>query len=160
MSRETENGDEEQAPVTTKEDLVREEEKHRRMIEKAGTASTLRIVVEEFDEARERIIEQAKRAEETGEGTDVKHVGFSTPEQLREMLTPRRIELIESLMGEPAESITALARRLDRNYPEVHDDVMLLKESDIVRVEKDGGRSKVTVPYERVEYEGVITAGS
>ena len=48
------------------------------------------------------------------------------------ILTPRRLELVRSLMDAPAESMRDLADRLDRDIRQVHDDLQILSEYRIV----------------------------
>jgi predicted transcriptional regulator len=49
-------------------------------------------------------------------------------------------------MDAPAESIRALADRLDRDVRQVHDDVQLLSEYRIVHFEERGGAKRPFVP--------------
>jgi predicted transcriptional regulator len=78
---------------------------------------------------------------------------------LRAVLTARRVELIRSLMNEPAPSMSALADRLDRNPAEVHDDLHLLAEYNIVHFREGDGRAKSpTVPYDTIELSASISA--
>lgn len=65
-------------------------------------------------------------------------------------------------MDAPAESIRALADRLDRDVRQVHDDVQLLSEYRIVHFEERGGAKRSFVPSEtvRIEVELGTPAGS
>lgn len=74
---------------------------------------------------------------EDGEQTEAV-VSFETAEGIRRLLTEHRLELLRSLMGAPAGSITDLAERLDRSYAVVHDDVEILAEYGIVKFRQDG----------------------
>jgi predicted transcriptional regulator len=60
--------------------------------------------------------------------------------------TGRRVELLESLRREPAESIRALARRLGRDRKNVHADVQALVTVGLVSVEGQ----RLTAPYAEV----------
>lgn len=62
------------------------------------------------------------------------------------LFTPRRVELLEALRQEPADSIRALARRLGRDQKNVHADVQALMTVGLV--ERDGER--LTAPYAEV----------
>jgi predicted transcriptional regulator len=94
-------------------------------------------------------------------GEDVPHVvSFGRVSDLRGLLTDRRVEIIQSVMDDSPASISALAKRLDRDYRTVYEDVELLAEYNIVHYRKGQGRSKrLYVPYERIEFSGVITRG-
>ena len=89
---------------------------------------TLRITIASADEAFDEAVEAAGAAE-AGEQHDA-GVSFETAEGIRTLLTDLRLELLRSLMGQPAESITDLADRLDRSYSAVHGDVEVLAEWD------------------------------
>lgn len=62
------------------------------------------------------------------------------------LFTPRRVKLLEALRQEPAESIRALARRLERDQRNVHADVHALMTVGLV--ERKGER--LTAPYAEV----------
>ena len=59
-------------------------------------------------------------------------------------------------MDAPAESIRALADRVDRDIRRVHDDVQLLSEYRIVHFEEHGGARRPFVPSETVRIEVVL----
>lgn len=78
------------------------------------------------------------------------------PETLRRLLTPRRLELVETIMAESPESIQALADEVNRSYPSVHDDLELLADVGIVVFRRQGRANQPVIPYDRIEYSGVI----
>lgn len=111
--------------------------------------STLRITARPFEESRESTLDAIERWEA---GEDVPHVvNFQDPSRLQRILTPRRLELVRSLMDERAESIRGLADRLDRDVRQVHDDLQLLAEYRIVHFAERGGAKQPFVPYETVQ---------
>jgi predicted transcriptional regulator len=94
------------------------------------------------------------RAEQWEDGEAVSHVvNFEDRARLRQLLTDRRMELLEALMEEPPESIRALADRLERDVHDVHDDLHLLAEYDIIHFEADGRAKQPCVPYDTVRIE-------
>jgi len=114
-------------------------------------SSTLRITAFPAEQARAAAIE---RAEQWEQGEEVPHVvNFEDRTRLRELLTDRRMELLEEVMEHPPESIRELASRLDRDVHDVHDDLYLLAEHDIVHFEEDGRAKKPYVPYDTVRIE-------
>jgi len=117
---------------------------------------TLRITIASADEAFDEAVEAAGAAE-AGEQHDAV-VSFETAEGIRTLLTDRRLELLRSLMGQPAESITDLADRLDRSYSAVHGDVEVLAEYGIVRYREVGQSKQPFVPYETIEFDVTIRA--
>ena len=123
-------------------------------LEDLNFPDTLRLTVESPDAARGRAVAAAEAAEE-GEQT-VATRSFADVTEFREMLTPRRVEVIQTLIDHEVESIQELADRLDRNYADVHEDVSLLADYGIVYY-RESGRSKApVVPYTRVEIEGTV----
>lgn len=117
----------------------------------ADYPSTLRITAKPFDEHAEDALD---RAETWAGGEAVAHVvNFQDASRLQRVLTPRRLELVKSLMDDPAESIRGLAVRLDRDVRQVHDDLTLLDEYHIVHFREEGGAKKPFVPYDTVTIE-------
>ena len=117
--------------------------------------STLRITSKPFDEHKENVLERAGRWEQ---GEPVPHVvNFQNASRLQRILTPRRLEMIRSLMDAPAESIRDLAGRLDRDVRQVHDDLQILTEYRIVHFREEKGAKKPHVPYDTVTIEVELT---
>ncbi|QLH77234.1 transcriptional regulator [Halosimplex rubrum] len=113
--------------------------------------STLRITSLPSEQAQAAAVERADRWEA---GEAVPHVvNFEDRSRLRELLTDRRMELLEAVMEQPPESIRALASRLSRDVHDVHDDLHLLAEYDIIHFETDGRAKKPYVPYDTVRIE-------
>ena len=113
--------------------------------------STLRITSLPAEQAQAAAIE---RAEQWEDGEDVPHVvNFQDRARLRQLLTDRRMELLEAVMERPPESIRALADRLDRDVHDVHDDLHLLAEYDVIYFEENGRAKKPYVPYDTVRIE-------
>ena len=111
--------------------------------------STLRITSTPFEDHKESVLDRAERWEQ---GEEVPHVvNFQDASRLQRILTPRRLELVRSLMEEPAESIRGLAARLDRDVRQVHDDLQILTEYRIVHLREEGGAKKPHVPYDTVK---------
>lgn len=83
---------------------------------------------------------------------------FGTTAGIRRLLTDRRLELVRSLMVDPAESISALAERLGRSYSAVHEDVEILADHGIVHYRRSGQSKQPFVPYERIRFDVTIEA--
>jgi len=117
--------------------------------------STLRITSQPFDDHKANVLDGIERWEQ---GEEVSHVvNFQDASRLQRVLTPRRLDVIRSLMDGPAESIRALADRLDRDVRQVHDDLQLLDEYRIVHFHEDGAAKKPHVPYETIKIEVELT---
>ncbi|OIB58156.1 transcriptional regulator [Natrialba sp. SSL1] len=113
--------------------------------------STLRITSTPFEEHKESVLDRAERWEQ---GEAVPHVvNFQDASRLQRVLTPRRLELVRSLMDEPAESIRALADRLDRDVRQVHDDLQILSEYRIIHFREEGSAKQPHIPYDTIKIE-------
>lgn len=120
--------------------------------------SVLRITVESFDAAREEPLEAIEAISEGDEQPAM--VSFGTVSELREILTDRRLELLQELMtvDGAADSISALAENLDRDYRTVHDDVSLLADHGLVFIVEDGRAKRPFVPYDRIHLNVELVA--
>lgn len=111
-----------------------------------------KLVIEEtegFEQAMERTEDNLRKALE-GEETPVV-VGFSDPERIREILTPKRRELVKAIIiGEPG-SVKELSKITDRGLSEVHQDLKVLEDNKIVYFEKDGRKKSPVIPYDDIE---------
>ena len=113
--------------------------------------STLRITSKPFEDHKAGALDRAAQWEQ---GEDVPHVvNFQDASRLQRILTPRRLDLVQSLMDAPAESMRDLADRLDRDVRQVHDDLQMLSEYRIVHFQEEGGAKKPFVPYDTVTIE-------
>ncbi|MFC7188156.1 hypothetical protein [Halorubrum yunnanense] len=115
--------------------------------------SVLRVTVESFEEMRE----ETRNATETASRGDKQPavVSFATVGELRTILTDRRIELLRALLaiGDAAESISALADDLGRDYRAVHDDVSLLADHGLLFIVAEGRSKRPYLPYERIRLD-------
>ncbi len=64
-------------------------------------------------------------------------------------LTPKRLELLDQLAGLRVESINELARRIRRDVKNVYEDLLALRELNLVKLKKSGRRK--IVPETSVE---------
>lgn len=117
--------------------------------------SILRITSKPFEENKKSTLDEIERWEE---GKEVPHVvNFQDASRLQRVLTPRRLELVESLMNGSADSIRSLADRLDRDVRQVHDDLQVLGDYRIVHFHEEGGAKKPFVPYDTIKIEVELT---
>lgn len=114
---------------------------------------TLRLTVEQFDQMRAETI-AAMDAVERGDAPPAV-VSFATLGELRKILTDRRIELLRELINTDgaAESISALATKLDRDYRTVHDDVTLLETYGLLFIVAEGQAKRPYIPYKRIHID-------
>ncbi|GEP02824.1 helix-turn-helix domain-containing protein [Methylobacterium oxalidis] len=83
-----------------------------------------------------------------GDTTARRILTFESWDALAATLTPARLKLLRGLRAEPASSIQDLARKLDRPYRRVHDDVVALADAGLIERRPD--RSLVVVA-DRIE---------
>lgn len=121
--------------------------------------SVLRVTVESFEKLREDTLTAVEAVSEGEEQPAV--VSFRTVGELRKILTDRRVELLRALMATEgaAESISALAADLSRDYRPVHDDVSLLAEYGILFIVEDGQSKRPYLPYERIHIDVELVGG-
>ena len=75
-------------------------------------------------------------------------LNFASASQLFTELTPKRLELLDTLKRTGPQSIYRLAKILRRNYSNVHSSVMSLLELGLIAKDAD---DKVYVPWDDVE---------
>lgn len=75
-------------------------------------------------------------------------LNFATASQLFAALTPKKLELLDTLKKTGPQSVYGLAKRLRRNYSNVHTSVSSLMELGLIA--KDAN-DKVFVPWDDVE---------
>jgi predicted transcriptional regulator len=121
--------------------------------------SVLRVTVESFDSMRKDTLDAVEAVTEGEEQPAV--VSFSTVGELRKILTDRRLELLQALMTTEgaAESISAFAEALDRDYHTVHDDVSLLADYGLLFIVEDGQAKRPFLPYERIHLDVELVGG-
>jgi len=106
------------------------------------------------DRFYEETKESLRIAVEEGEPQD-HYQNFEDPKKIQKLLSPTRLELLVVLLEDEFDSISALARAVDRDYKDVYEDVETLAEYGIVRFDEDsnGRGKKPYVPYENVRVE-------
>ena len=115
--------------------------------------STLRITSVPWETWKEESIENVRKFEEGEVSGGHFRLNFHDPTQIQRILTPKRLELLRSVMTDPPESIRGLADRLDRNVSDVHEDVTMLAEYDIVHLGDEGRAKRPVVPYGEIVIE-------
>ncbi len=100
-----------------------------------------------------RVWRSAAAGERLPEATPKVH--FSSLAQLLSMLTPKRLELLDTVARKPGCSIRALAGRLGRDYKNVHGDVTALAALGLI-VREAGGT--LQVPYDELLITAPLTS--
>ena len=98
----------------------------------------IQVGIEDAARGFDRFVDAWNRAESGELDSAEIHLNFEDYAQLSALLTPKRVELMQSLrQGKPV-SIRALATRLGRDYKNVHVDVAALEESGLIAREDRG----------------------
>lgn len=108
------------------------------------------------DEFYEESLERARSFDEGEQPPRI--ISFEDPSELRRLLTPKRLEMVETLMSNDFGSIRGVARHLDRGLREVHEDIELLEKYGIVVFENEGTSKAPRVPHETVRVEVELRA--
>ena len=77
-------------------------------------------------------------------------------EAANDVLTPRRVEILETLACEEVKSVRDLARRLGRDKGQVSRELGTLVKHGIVRFERVGAAKKPTLTQERIVVEPIV----
>jgi predicted transcriptional regulator len=106
------------------------------------------IGVESHETMMRRALDIARRVDRGERVAEADyHLNFATAAQMFAELTPARLALLEALKKTGPQSIYALARRLNRNYSNVHRDVGKLMEHELIARDE---KNRVFVPWEDV----------
>jgi predicted transcriptional regulator len=97
--------------------------------------------------------EQAEKGETIG-NTPVEIISFENPKLLMKTLTPRRLELLQHLHMLGKTSIRTLAKKLTRDYSNVHEDVKILHQTGLLLKDSLG---KYYMPWEKIVTEIPMT---
>jgi predicted transcriptional regulator len=79
---------------------------------------------------------------------------FENIEELRRILTEKRLELLLAISRHRPASVRELAGLVERDYKNVTDDITLLQRLGLVRLEAKrgrGGAQMPTVPYDQIQ---------
>lgn len=110
--------------------------------------STLKEAINEFKDIWKRH-EQGEKLD-----TPIETLRFENTFTLMKTLTPRRLELLQQLHSLGKMSIRALAKKLEREYSNVHQDVKALHHVGLVLQDKTG---KYSVPWDKIVTEIPMT---
>jgi len=110
----------------------------------------LQVRVGGAGDALDRFEAAWNRQAEGGKAVSLSVLSFEDLPLLLRTLTPARWVLLESLRKESAASIYELAKRLERDYKNVHTDVARLAELGLIERRADGG---IAVAWDGVRAE-------
>lgn len=106
------------------------------------------IGISDWEQTKRELIDLGKRVDAGQLVAEADyHLDFANAEQLLSELPPKRLETLRAVKGSGPTSIYAVAKRLGRNYSNVHSDVARLIELGLVEKDSSG---RVTVPWDDV----------
>jgi predicted transcriptional regulator len=112
----------------------------------------LNIGLRSATERRRSLRETAKRLRDGArKGEDALY--FENIEDLRKVLTGKRLQLLRAVVERKPDSVNHLARLLKRNYKNVSQDVALLHRLGLLSIESSEGNGIArapTVPYDEI----------
>lgn len=120
--------------------------------EETDEESVLILKSTPWEEFKETALEEVGKFEQ-GERQPYHVRNFEDPTEIQRILTPKRLELIRSIMEGSPGSMQELSDELGRGLREIHDDLHLLEEYGILELRKDGRAKKPVVPYDRIKIE-------
>ena len=110
--------------------------------------STLEESLDQFGDYLQRTIQDKTTAPYSG-------IGFESIKYLFATLSPKRLELIEQLKRQGPMTVYALAKKLGRDYKNVHTDVKALEQWGVIgRDEQDC----VQVPWDEIDLKIPLAA--
>lgn len=98
-----------------------------------------KIVIKSRKEFQEDALAFARKVDRGQKVRPVRGEYFESIEAVRKFLTDARLEMWRTIRDKKPESITELARILDRNFADVHKDIRILLEVGLVELKKPKG---------------------
>lgn len=107
------------------------------------------IGISNFKDTQSQLLTMAARIDNGERLTDADYqLNFATASQLFTEITPKRLELLDTLKRTGPQSVYRLAKTLGRNYSNVHTSVIALLELGLIAKDEN---DKVFVPWDDVE---------
>ncbi len=98
-----------------------------------------RILIKSREEMQKESIAFAKRLDRGEKVNLLQNHYFESIEAVRRFLTDARLELWRTIRDKKPNSLTELAKILDRNFADVHQDVHILVEAGLIDLQKPKG---------------------
>ena len=115
--------------------------------------STLKVTVGDRDRLDQRTRSRIKPAQEGQNLDDAQPVlNFGSYAELSRLLSPKNLELLETISEHDPESIREAAELVDRDYKQVHRNLSELEDIGIIELE-DGGPGQAKRP--KLAYDGL-----
>ncbi len=106
----------------------------------------INVQIKSLKEGLEDFRKTAKAIQEGVKVFKKKGVYFTSLKAIRNILTERRMELLEAIKTKQPSNIKHLAKLVDRDFKSVHRDLQYLVDLGLVLFEKGKGRGQVLKP--------------
>jgi predicted transcriptional regulator len=116
-------------------------------------SETVNLHVGSVEDMGKRFVDAWHRLER-GEEVKETHLSFFSLETLLATFSPKRLELLRQVHRHPAESVSALARTLGRDYKRVHEDVAALTRAGLILRDEHGLRAPFDAVQATLSLEG------
>lgn len=121
---------------------------------------TLRLTLEDPSTVHEQSLDRLKTALAEEGPADEAVRAFQRVEDLRDLLTSARLEMMRVIVEESPESIQDLADKLGREYSPVHQDVKTLADHGVVHFKTGSyGAKQPVIPYKTVRLDVPLVGG-
>ena len=118
---------------------------------------TMRIQIKNRKEFREDLLQIARKIDRGVKIKPVKGVFFESLEAVRNVLTEKRLEVWRTIRDRKPQSISELAKLLNRGFRIVHSDVQLLVAVGLIALKEEAGlrgrRQRPTSLADKVEFQ-------
>jgi hypothetical protein len=88
--------------------------------------------------------------------SDVEDVLVLKRDTFRDVTTPKRTEIIETIQEEEIDSIRGLSRKLDRKVSAVHKDLEVLYESNVINLKEENGSKVPEIKHQNILPEPLV----
>src|SRR3546814_11993935 len=85
--------------------------------------TTLTVKIESLEETLSQVAGSIRAVEAGAAADEVATLSFPSSDRMNHVLTPKRLEILKSIVGQYATSIRDVAGRVDRDLKVVHTDV-------------------------------------
>ena len=118
--------------------------------EQLQAESTLVVTVKSSDEFHDDVTDGIEALERGDEADPTLTLSFASYDDLMRTLTPRVLDLIETIRQDEPSSINETARVVDRDVKNVHEELTWLAQLGIIFFEEDGQSKRPVVWFDEL----------
>lgn len=118
---------------------------------------TLEVRVQPTDELRKETLEKIQALEQGEETSDMHVLNLPSERELSRLMSEKNLELLHAISDHEPSSIRELARLVDRDYKEVHRNVMELEQLNVVEFRQEGRSKRPILEYDNIEINVDLT---